>query len=75
MVGETTGKDRDTPQSVLAANDILSLQKLTREVPAPENVVSYAVRLAASQGRILNTVMIGRIKELNGEQVPVVLRH
>ena len=48
MVGETTGKDRDTPQSVLAANDILSLQKLTREVPAPENVVSYAVRLAAS---------------------------
>ena len=48
MVGETTGKDRDTPQPVLAANDILSLQKLTREVPAPENVVSYAVRLAAS---------------------------
>jgi len=48
MVGETTGNDRDTPQSVLAAEDILSLQKLTREVPAPENVVSYAVRLAAS---------------------------
>ena len=33
---------------VLSAEDILSLQKVTREVPAPENVISYAVRLAAA---------------------------
>jgi len=48
MVGETTGLDRDEPQPVLTADDISTLQKLTREVPAPESVVSYAVRLASA---------------------------
>ncbi len=48
MVSETTGLDRDEPEPVLSAEDILSLQKVTREVPAPENVISYAVRLAAA---------------------------
>lgn len=48
MVSETTGLDRENPEPVLTAEDILNLQKLTREVPAPENVISYAVRLAAA---------------------------
>ncbi|MBT3667733.1 MAG: AAA family ATPase [Opitutae bacterium] len=48
MVGETTGLDREEPQAILAAADIIALQNLTREVPAPENVVSYAVRLASA---------------------------
>ena len=48
MVGETTGIDREEPQAVLASEDILALQALTREVPAPENVVAYAVGLASA---------------------------
>ena len=48
MVGETTGVDREEPQSVLTSEDILALQMLTREVPAPENVVAYAVGLASA---------------------------
>ena len=48
MVGETTGLAREEPEAILAAEDIIALQNLTREVPAPENVVSYAVRLASA---------------------------
>ena len=48
MVGETTGLDREEPQAVLASEDILALQALTREVPAPGNVVVYAVGLASA---------------------------
>ena len=48
MVGETTGLNRDEPQAILSADDIVALQHLTREVPAPENVVSYSVRLASA---------------------------
>jgi MoxR-like ATPase len=48
MVGETTGSAREEPHPVLGAEDIIALQELTREVPAPENVVSYAVRLASA---------------------------
>ena len=48
MVGETTGLNREEPQAILSADDIIALQNLTREVPAPENVVSYAVRLASA---------------------------
>jgi len=48
MVGETTGLDREEPQPVLGAEDIISLQNLTRQVPAPENVVTYAVSLASA---------------------------
>ena len=48
MVGETTGLKREEPQAILSADDIIALQNLTREVPAPENVVSYAVRLASA---------------------------
>ena len=48
MVGETTGLKREEPQAILSSDDIIALQNLTREVPAPENVVSYAVRLASA---------------------------
>ena len=48
MVGETTGISREDPEAILGADDIIALQNLTREVPAPENVVSYAVRLASA---------------------------
>ena len=46
MVSETTGLDREEPEAVLDAEDILTLQSLVRQVPAPENVVAYAVGLA-----------------------------
>lgn len=48
MVGDTTGADRPLPQAVLSGSEIENLQSLTRQVPAPENVLSYAVRLAAA---------------------------
>ncbi|MEK9772903.1 MAG: MoxR family ATPase [Opitutae bacterium] len=48
MVGDTTGEERPTPQPVLSGQEIETLQALTRQVPAPESVVSYAVRLAAA---------------------------
>ena len=48
MVSETTGIDREEPQPVLAAEDILTLQSLVRQVPAPENVVAYAVALVTA---------------------------
>jgi len=48
MVGETTGLERPEPEPVLTGEDILSLQSLTRQLPAPETVVSYAVRLTAA---------------------------
>ena len=48
MVGETTGLERPEPEPVLSGEDILSLQSLTRQLPAPETVVSYAVSLTAA---------------------------
>ena len=48
MVGETTGLERPEPEPVLSGEDILSLQSLTRQLPAPDTVVSYAVRLTAA---------------------------
>ena len=48
MVGETTGVDREEPQPVLGAEDIIALQNLTRQVPAAKNVVTYAVGLASA---------------------------
>lgn len=48
MVGETTGLDRELPQPVLTGEEIEGLQRLTRQVPAPEQVISYAVRLVAA---------------------------
>ena len=48
MVGETTGVDRVEPEAVLTGENILTLQGLTRQIPAPEEVVAYAVRLVAA---------------------------
>lgn len=48
MVGETTGAEREEPTAVLTGKDILNLQHLTRQLPAPETVVSFAVRLTAA---------------------------
>ena len=48
MVGETTGVDRVIPRPVLSGDDIQVLQSLTRQLPVPETVVSYAVRLTAA---------------------------
>ncbi len=48
MVGETTGDSRSLPEAVLTGPEIEVLQNLTRQVPAPENVVSYAVRLVSA---------------------------
>ena len=48
MVSETTGVDREVPQPVLEAEDILTLQSLVREVPVSENVVAYAVGLVSA---------------------------
>ena len=48
MVGETTGVQGEQSQAVLTGDDILQLQDLTRLVPAPETVVSYAVAIASA---------------------------
>jgi MoxR-like ATPase len=48
MVGDTTGAERPLPEAVLSGPEIETLQYLTRQVPAPESVVSYAVRLVSA---------------------------
>ena len=48
MVGDTTGQDCPSPESVLSGPEIETLQVLTRQVPAPESVISYAVRLVTA---------------------------
>jgi MoxR-like ATPase len=48
MVGDTTGQERSLPEPVLNGQEIETLQSLTRQVPAAENVISYAVRLASA---------------------------
>ncbi len=48
MVGETTGTDREHSEPVLSGAQIETLQQLTRQMPAPEQVISYAVRLVGA---------------------------
>lgn len=48
MVGNTTSPDEVELKPILDGNDIAALQRLVREIPAPTNVVNYAVRLAAA---------------------------
>jgi MoxR-like ATPase len=43
---QTTGADEPVISSVLNAEELLSLQRLVRRVPAPPSLVAYAVRLA-----------------------------
>jgi MoxR-like ATPase len=48
MVRETTSPEAVTLSPILNGDDIVAFQKLVREVPVSDNVVSYAVRLAAA---------------------------
>ena len=48
MVARTTSPERPQLTAVLNADEILQVQQLVREVPAPQNVVSFAVRLVAA---------------------------
>ena len=48
MVGETTGVTREDTEPVLSGENIMQLQNLTREIPASESVVSYAVELSSA---------------------------
>ena len=59
MVGETTGVQGEESQAVLTGEDILQLQDLTRQVPAPETVVSYAVAMPLLPARSLKPVTTG----------------
>lgn len=47
VVRQTTTDRSVTPEKVLGAEDILFIQELVRRVPVPENVLEYAVKLAA----------------------------
>lgn len=48
MVKETTSPDPAQLSAVLSGEEVIALQRLVREVPASDNVVSYAVRLCAA---------------------------
>lgn len=48
MVAATTSPERPRPEAVLSREEVLELQGLVRQVPVAENVISYAVRLAAA---------------------------
>lgn len=45
IVSQTTSRQQENVQSVLEAAQILELQELVRDVPVPENVLNYAVKL------------------------------
>jgi len=45
IVRNTTGNAEPEIKKILGANDILQFQQLVREVPIPDNVLEYAVRL------------------------------
>lgn len=47
VVRQTTTDRNVQPEKVLGAEDILFIQELVRRVPVPENVLEYAVKLAA----------------------------
>lgn len=48
IVKNTTSDYRAEVEKVLSAQDILNIQSLIRRIPVSENVMEYAVRLAAS---------------------------
>lgn len=47
VVRQTTSDRNVLPEKVIGAEDILFIQELVRRVPVPENVLEYAVKLAA----------------------------
>ena len=48
MVRETTGVPEESLEAILDSARILAYQRLVRQVPVSDNVVSYAVRLVAA---------------------------
>jgi MoxR-like ATPase len=48
MVRETTAPEEPALEPVFSGEEIVSVQKLVREVPVSDNVVSYAVRLVSA---------------------------
>lgn len=58
VVRQTTTDRNIQPEKVLSGEDILFIQELVRRVPVPENVLEYAVKLAASTRP--NTEMSGK---------------
>ena len=48
MLYATTGLDGSPVQSVLSANDLLSIQRLVRQMPVPDRVVEAILRLVRS---------------------------
>jgi MoxR-like ATPase len=48
MVRETTAPEQPEIEPVFSGEEIVSVQKLVREVPVSDNVISYAVRLVGA---------------------------
>ena len=48
MVKKTTSKSSEEINMVISAEEIIEIQNIVREIPVPENVLSYAVKLAYS---------------------------
>ena len=45
IVRRTTGRSRPEPNRVLSAEDCTALQEIVREMPVPDHVISYALRI------------------------------
>jgi MoxR-like ATPase len=45
IVRRTTGRSRPEPNRVLGAEDCTALQEIVREMPVPDHVISYALRI------------------------------
>ena len=43
MVGATTGERKSEPEAIISGEEVLKLQEITRQIPASETVISYAV--------------------------------
>lgn len=48
MVAQTTAPEMNEVGTVFSGEEILELQRLVREVPVPQHVISYAVRLVSA---------------------------
>lgn len=48
MVKKTTSKAAEEIKMVVSAEEIIEIQNVVREIPVPDNVMSYAVKLAYS---------------------------
>ena len=48
MVGATTGERKSEPEAIISGEEVLKLQEITRQIPASETVISYAVALTSA---------------------------